>query len=158
MLESFQRIRDVPIGGIIHVLSYCTHLRRVNFSHLQLASDFIIMPKQPIKIKPLHPTSLSPIDTQIYISDTAGSVNWENKELVGLYADEVIYWLCRLEYLESFKAREATWLTTKRVRVIVDGAGERLERVDFRRGGMVSGVNWAVRGKRAEVREVVGSL
>jgi len=114
------------------------------------------MPKQPIK--PLHPTSLSPIDSQIYISDTAGSVNWENKELVGLYADEVIYWLCRLEHLESFKAREATWLTTKRVRAIVDRAGERLERVDFRRGGMVSGVKWAVRGKRAEVREEVSSL
>jgi hypothetical protein len=60
--------------------------------------------------------------------------------------------------LESFKAREATWLTTKRVRVIVDGAGERLERFDFRRGGMVSGVKWAVRGKRVEVREVLESL
>jgi len=169
-LKSFHRTRDVPIGGICHALAACTCLQRLNLSRLQLASDFIV-------ISPYHKHSSThsavhdeqnewdnaPASNLTFVSDVPKSWTWQSSELVAVYADEIIAWLCNLHELESLKARACVWLTTDRVLKLLGGIeGETcglerqgLKRVDFRESGMQKGVRWAIKGDAGLVARIV---
>ncbi|PSS22845.1 hypothetical protein M430DRAFT_48475 [Amorphotheca resinae ATCC 22711] len=146
LLKGFRRMRDIPVGGICHVLGACKRIRKINISRLQLASDFLLRP-------PEYPNSQP--HSQIFVSDIPPSWTWQYSEAIPLYADEIISYILKLPYLESVTARNCLWLTTSRVGRLMREAGESLRSVDFRESGMQKDVRWAIRGGREEVLRIV---
>jgi hypothetical protein len=144
-LKSFHRIRDLPIGGICHVLASCKKIKKVNLSRVQIASDFIVA-------SPEHPATAD--SGLIYVSDVPKSWTWHSSELAPIYADEIVSWLTRLDGLEVVTAKSCLWLTTARVERFLRESGEKLGKVDFRESGMKKEVRWAVKGKRRAVERV----
>ncbi|KAH6670092.1 hypothetical protein B0J14DRAFT_597850 [Halenospora varia] len=152
-LKSYHRTRDVPIGGLCHVLKSCTQLRRLNLSRLQLGADFAI------KSSTFKPTTTH---GQIFVSDVPKSHTWESKDLMPVHTDDIIKCCIELQLLESIKFKECVWLSTIRVAKLLDEAPRAvqfsdggLRRVDFRESGMNREVRWAVRGSREDVEKIV---
>ncbi|TAQ91466.1 hypothetical protein B7494_g169 [Chlorociboria aeruginascens] len=147
-LKNFHRTRDVPIGSICHVLAACRRIRKVNFSRLQVASDFSIL-------SPAYPASST--TSLIFVSDVPKSWTWRSSELTPIYADEIISWLKGLAELEVMKAKNFLWLNTQRVAVLMSEC-RALRKVDFRESGMQRDVRWAVKGSKEEVARIVVKL
>jgi hypothetical protein len=173
LLKSFHRTRDVPIGGIFHVLISCTRIKSINFSRLQLASDFAVL--SPKFICPPRAASATQVPYPNYflsepdqsraqvtfVSDVPKSWTWKSSELVPIYADSIISLMCQMKELESLEAQHCVWLTSVRVWKLMrdavrgkDGIGG-LKRVDLRESGMQKGIRWAVKGSRAEVERII---
>jgi hypothetical protein len=145
-LKSYHRTRDVPIGALSHVFAACSKLKKLNLSRLQLAADFLVASRS---FKATSSTGL------LFVSDVPKSWTWTSNELVAVGADEVVRLVCQLRELGTLKARGCVWLSTVRVERLMGGAGEALERVDFRESGMQKDVRWAARGSRGEVERIV---
>ncbi|KAF4627929.1 hypothetical protein G7Y89_g10221 [Cudoniella acicularis] len=125
-LKSYHRTRDVPIGGLCHVLSSCLKLRKLNLSRVQLAADFLVR-------SPLFKSDTT--EGLLFVSDVPKSWTWASSDLTPVYADEVVRWvLMRGERMRRDRG---------------------LSRVDFRESGMTKDIRWAVKGTRDEVEKIV---
>lgn len=145
LLKSFHLTRDIPIGGICHVLAACKQLKKLNLSRVQLATDFgLVQPELPI----------SSISGMVFLSDVAKPVPWKSTELVRLQVDELISWICKLEILEIFEAKSSFWLSTTAVKMLCRESPERLQLLDFRGSGMDKYVQWAVRETRVVIEKL----
>jgi len=127
LLQSFHRCRDVPIGGILHVLRHCSRIKYINFSRLQLASDFVVIaPKYarnsstissiPAAAHLPYPNYFLVVPDQHnapvhFVSDVPKSWTWHSSELKPIYADVIVRFMCKLKELESVKAKNCVWLT-----------------------------------------------
>ncbi|RDL38526.1 uncharacterized protein BP5553_02866 [Venustampulla echinocandica] len=145
-LKSYHRTRDVPIGGLCHVLAACPRIRKLNLSRVQLAADFLV--SNPL----FKPTATQGL---LFVSDVPKSWTWASSDLQPVYAEEVVRWVCRLVELESLNARACLWLTTVRVEKLMSSAQNSLKRVDFRESGMQKEVRWALKGNKSEVERIV---
>ncbi len=175
LLKSFHRTRDVPIGGIYHVLIACSRIKRINFSRLQLASDFAVLapkfarnPAASATQVPYPNYFLSTPDQSkaniTFVSDVPKSWTWQTSELVPVYADAIISLMCKMEELECVEATYCVWLTTVRVLKLMRDARREgngytgLKKVDFTGSGMQKGVRWAVKGLRVDVERIANEV
>ncbi|KAE9372235.1 hypothetical protein N431DRAFT_456973 [Stipitochalara longipes BDJ] len=172
LLSSFHRVRDVPIGGIYHVLGACARIKRLNMSRLHLASDFMVKnPTNPrstlayslsLNVDVFRPEHSKEIVT--FVSDVPNSWTWQHSELVAIYADALLDLMFRLRELETFKAQDTIWLNTAMVKRLMKETpraetGVRgLRQVDFTNSGMEPGLPWAIKGSREKVESIVGEM
>lgn len=64
-----------------------------------------------------------------------------------------------IDSLESLKAKNCLWLTTRRVKTLCGEQGpERLVKVDFRGSGMQKDARWAVQDSRESVRRLASMM
>ncbi|RDW84424.1 hypothetical protein BP6252_02014 [Coleophoma cylindrospora] len=147
ILKRYRRVRDLPIGGICHVLAACKNLRKVNFSRLQVAGDCIV---QHENHKPTTFTGL------IFVSDVPKAFTWQANELLPMTYDEIIDSLMNLQHLETIKAKNFLWLNTHKVRSLMSNRS--LKEVDFRESGMEKNVKWAIRGSKTDVQKILREL
>ncbi|KAH8820405.1 hypothetical protein F5884DRAFT_47442 [Xylogone sp. PMI_703] len=145
LLKSFHRTRDIPVGGLCHVLAACKGLRKVNLSRVQVATDFRVQHESH------PPTAFTGL---IFVSDVPKSWTWRANELTTVFANEIIFWLMKLEYLETLIARNSLWLTTAGVSLIMTQC-QSLKYVDFTASGMAMNVRWATEGSKSEVEKIV---
>lgn len=146
LLTNFHFCRDVPIGGICHVLAACNRIRKVNLSRLQIAGDFIVK-------HPDHPPTAH--TNLIYVSDVK-SWTWDD-QLTPIYANEIIDWLRKLPLLDTFYAKKFLWLTTTMISDLMIDSWK-LEKVDFRESGMLKDMRWQIKGLRMEVERIIREM
>ena len=125
-----------------------TKCRRIDFSRLQIADDFIVQHENYI------PTAFTDL---IFVSDVPKAWTWQANELLPVCADEIIHWIRKLECLEVMKARNFLSLTTPRVSSLMTDCRS-LKMVDFRDAGVEKNVPWAIKGSKEEVEKVLMEL
>jgi hypothetical protein len=172
LLDSFHRCRDIPIGGICHVIMACWRIRHLNLSKLQLASDFVV--QSPSISRPSSKQVTSPNfyvcepeqskATITFVSDVPKSWTWTYSELIPIYTDQILGLICQMTELESITAQHAVWLSTRRVKRLMkdarrNGPGMKgLTKLDFRNSGLHKGLGWAIEASRDEIEEIVNAM
>ncbi len=141
--------RDVPLGGLIHVLRACEGLRVVDLSRAQLAEDFRV---QDPRFPPSAWTG------EVFASDIPKSFTYESEELRPVYNVHFIEELNKLGHLHTVVARNNVEFSTLMVAELVDGAGSNLKEVDFTGSGLAREKPWAVKGSREEVKGIVREM
>ena len=143
--KSFHRTRDLPIGGICHVLAACKKIKKVNLSRVQIASEYLVVSNK------VPPTANSGL---VFLSDMPRLWPWPSSELVHITADGIVNALTAMGDLEVVKARNCLWLTTARVERLLRKSGQKLRKVDLRESGLDKEIRWAVKGERREVERI----
>jgi hypothetical protein len=173
---------------------------KINLSHLLLAADCLVLPdtfpppiltaqrsivhtvssrlwnsKQRTNSPFTFPTAELAPSCLSFITDAPPATYFDKDEqVVPVYADDVVYHLSRLKYLESLEVRGCTWFTTDRAWFLLCGSvaeemgfdqesetkicrgkeSKNLKDVDFGGCGAMSG-DWTIKGSREDVERLV---
>lgn len=148
-LKQYSLSRDVPIGALIHLLTACTYIRKLNFSGVPLAADYSVMHTKSASYTPVAFTGL------LFVSDVPKSFTWKEGDTKPLHAAvDLVDAITNLKCLTSLKIKGGLWVTRDAATTLVERC-PKLEKVDFRECGMYKGNRWAVNGPRDKVREVL---
>lgn len=140
-LDRWSLNRDIPVGGVCHVIAACQRLKKVNLSRLQLSEDFIVQ-------HPEHPSTAW--TGLMYASDVSRAWTWDDDQLVPIYPTEIIEHLQRLPLLETVCAKKSLWLTRVMATRLVHSC-PKLEKLNLRGFGMNKDMRWAFKGTKDEV-------
>ncbi|KAL3418643.1 hypothetical protein PVAG01_10359 [Phlyctema vagabunda] len=147
IMKRYRRVRDLPIGGLCHVLAACKNLKKVDLSRLPVAGDFIVQHES-------HPATT--FTGLIFVSDVPKAFTWQANELLPMTYDEIIDGLMNLQHLEILNARSFLWLSAPKVRSLVFNRS--LKEVDFRDSGMEKGSRWAIKGSKADLQKILREM
>ncbi|RPB02389.1 hypothetical protein L873DRAFT_1834216 [Choiromyces venosus 120613-1] len=148
-LRQYSTSRDVPVGGIIHILKACTYLHKLNLSNVPLAPDYSVRWTKNSTYKPVAFTGL------LFVSDVPKSFTWKEDDTKPLHASiDLVEAILSLKNLEKLKIKGGLWVTRDVAKRIVEKC-EKLEKIDFRECGMYKDNSWAVKGQKEKVKEVI---
>lgn len=148
-LQQYSLSRDVPIGALIHLLTACQFLRKLNFSNVPLAADYSVLRTNTSSYTPVAFTGL------LFVSDVPKSFTWKEGDTKPLHVTtDLVDAIIKLKYLTQLKIKGGLWVTRDAATRLVEDC-KKLQRVDFRECGMYKGNRWAVKGQRDEVRGVL---
>lgn len=148
-LKQYSLSRDVPIGALIHLLTACTYIRKLNFSSVPLAADYSVLRTNTSSYTPVAFTGL------LFVSDVPKSFTWKEGDTKPLHAaTDLVDAIVKLKCLTTLKIKGGLWVTRDAATTLVEEC-VKLQKVDFRECGMYKGNRWAVKGERAKVREVL---
>lgn len=148
-LQQYSLSRDVPIGALIHLLTACQFLRKLNFSGVPLAADYSVLRTNTSSYTPVSFTGL------LFVSDVPKSFTWKEGDTKPLHVTtDLVDAIIKLKYITQLKIKGGLWVTRDAATRLVEEC-KKLERVDFRECGMYKGNRWAVKGQRDEVRGVL---
>ncbi|KAK6336318.1 hypothetical protein TWF696_001880 [Orbilia brochopaga] len=146
-LTQYHTCRDVPMGGVLHIMVACSRLRKINLSNVVIADDYAVLPPAA-KYSGYKPTAFT---TLLFVSDVPKSYTWRSEETKALHAAvELVNAVTKLRYLESFEARRGVWLTSGIASRLVSGCVRGVE-WDFRECGGYKGERWARKGSSDEI-------
>ncbi|PWW79198.1 hypothetical protein C7212DRAFT_272663 [Tuber magnatum] len=149
LLNKYSTSRDVPVGGIVHILRACPHLRELNLSNVPLAPDYSVRWTITSTYRPVASTGL------LFVSDVPKSFTWKEGDTRPLHASvDLAEAILSLKCLKRLKIKGGLWVTRDVARRIVERS-EKLEKVDFRECGMYKDICWAVEGQRDKIKEVI---
>ncbi|CUS12518.1 unnamed protein product [Tuber aestivum] len=150
LLNEYSTSRDVPVGGVVHILRACPYLRELNLSNVQLAPDYSVRWTNTSTYRPVAFTGL------LFVSDVPKSFTWKEEDTEPLHASvDLVEAILSLKCLERLGIKGGLWVTRDVARRLVEGP-EKLEKVDFRECGMHKDICWAVEGRKDKVREAIG--
>lgn len=148
-LQQYSLSRDVPTGALIHLLTACQFLRKLNFSGVPLAADYSVLRTNTSSYTSVAFTGL------LFVSDVPKSFTWKEGDTKPLHVTtDLVDAITKLKYLTQLKIKGGLWVTRDAATKLVEEC-KKLERVDFRECGMYKGNRWAVKGQRNEVRGVL---
>ncbi|KAG0642641.1 hypothetical protein HOY80DRAFT_900679 [Tuber brumale] len=149
LLKKYSTSRDVPVGGVIHILRACPYLRELNLSGVLLAPDYSVRWTKTSTYKPVAFTGL------LFVSDVPKSFTWKEDDTKPLHASvDLVEAILGLKCLEKLKIKGGLWVTRDVAKRMVEKS-ERLEKVDFRGCGMHKDICWAVKGQKDKVKAVI---
>ncbi|KAJ6257667.1 hypothetical protein Dda_7454 [Drechslerella dactyloides] len=150
-LTQYHTCRDVPMGGVLHIIVACSRLRKINLSNVAIADDYAVLPPAS-KHSGYRPTAFTNL---LFVSDVPKSYTWRSDETKALHAAvELVNAVTKLRYLESFEARRGVWLTSGIASRLVSGCVRAVE-WDFRECGGYKGERWARKGSSEEILDLL---
>lgn len=148
-LKQYSTSRDIPIGGILHILRACPHIQKLNLSNVLLAPDYSVLRTKTSTYKSVAFTGL------LFVSDVPKSFTWEVNDTRPLHASiDLVEAVLSLKCLGILKIKGGLWITRDIARRIV-GECEKLEMVDFRECGMHKDHRWAIEGQKDKVKAII---
>ena len=156
-------LHDVPLGSLLHLVTCCTQIRKLNLNNVQIASDHWVLPVHYVgkqRHKPLlKSTKGSPVfrptatNGMLFVSDVPKSKTWDERHVrqaeFTVFIDELVQCLSGLVEL---RVRKAVQLNRTHAQIIIDTCGL-LRVADFRECGMSRDAPWARKWKLPNTKD-----
>ena len=150
-------LHDVPLGSLLHLVTCCSRIRKLNLNKIQIASDYMVLPAHYVgkrRHKPLLKSTkgtptFSPTATNglLFVSDVPKSKTWDERHVreaeFTVFIDELAH--C-LKGLVELRVRKAVQFNRTHAQIIIDTCGL-LRVADFRECGMSRDAPWARKWK-----------